>query len=397
MNCKICGKPLSKGSSVCKYCGADNSTGKGKRRRSKKARRRQRIVTIIMLILVLILLAAVIFGIVKMVQKLRSEESHSISQSDSSGKAPDKDSGKDSDKDSNKDNEPDDTDIDKQPEEDSSEDPKAPDNNETPVKPEQPEENVNPENGTGTGETVEVKEPEDMMPTSGTDSVTGTASDPLDTDGGRVEEAQGGYEYVVSTKTYTVSLNKTETTATLNHYREIRYSFDQTLEPGVKVVAESWKSSDESIVHIEMDGDTCRAWGKKVGDATVTLTIELNNGQTIIRNVEVHVSETKSSNTGSGNGSSGSLGDGDYILKNSATHLYTEAELSVLSARELMLARNEIYARHGYIFNSSDIQSYFESKSWYHGTDTVDTFDFTQLNSTERANVSTIKKVEKNR
>lgn len=33
--------------------------------------------------------------------------------------------------------------------------------------------------------------------------------------------------------------------------------------------------------------------------------------------------------------------------------------------RWLRLARNEIYARHGYIFQSRDLQSYFGQQSWY--------------------------------
>jgi len=378
MNCKICGKPLTKGSRVCKYCGAENSTGNGTRRRSKKARRRQRIVTLIMLVLVLILLAAVIFGIVKMIQKLKSDEAHIPAPTTVVS-------------DEDKNNEQEEENQTAEPEQGESIDESAEQTTDSqqPVEPDEPDKTT-PEGQTETpSDTTESQQPEQGAAAGQADSETGIATDP--SLGG---DTNPGVDYVTSTKTYTVSLNKTSTTATLNHYRELRYSFDQTLESGVKVVSETWVSSDESIVHIEVVGDVCRAWGKKVGEATVTLTIVMNNGQTIIRNIPVSVSETKgSANTGS----TGALGDENYILKDSATHLYTTAELSSLSDNELMLARNEIYARHGYIFKSESIQAYFESKSWYHGTDTVDIFDFSQLNSTERANVSTIKKVEKSR
>lgn len=55
----------------------------------------------------------------------------------------------------------------------------------------------------------------------------------------------------------------------------------------------------------------------------------------------------------------------DYVLPDSASRYYTEAELSSLSKETLGYARNEIYARHGWIFSSPEYKSYFEKKSWY--------------------------------
>ena len=40
-------------------------------------------------------------------------------------------------------------------------------------------------------------------------------------------------------------------------------------------------------------------------------------------------------------------------------------ELWPLSLGELELMRNEIYARHGWIFNRPDLRNYFESQPWY--------------------------------
>ena len=39
--------------------------------------------------------------------------------------------------------------------------------------------------------------------------------------------------------------------------------------------------------------------------------------------------------------------------------------LESLSLEELRLLRNEIFAKHGYIFNSTDLKEYFTSKDWY--------------------------------
>ena len=58
----------------------------------------------------------------------------------------------------------------------------------------------------------------------------------------------------------------------------------------------------------------------------------------------------------------------EYILFNSDSIMLTETDLEFLSDRELELARNEIYARHGRKFNTDYIQQYFDSKSWYKGT-----------------------------
>ena len=55
-----------------------------------------------------------------------------------------------------------------------------------------------------------------------------------------------------------------------------------------------------------------------------------------------------------------------------------------------MLARNEIYARHGRKFIDTQIQAYFNSKSWYHGTVEAADFDASVLSSIERTNISFI-------
>ncbi len=55
----------------------------------------------------------------------------------------------------------------------------------------------------------------------------------------------------------------------------------------------------------------------------------------------------------------------DYILPNSSTGYVTDAQLKSLTASELNIAKNEIYARHGREFKNESLQKYFNSKSWY--------------------------------
>lgn len=57
--------------------------------------------------------------------------------------------------------------------------------------------------------------------------------------------------------------------------------------------------------------------------------------------------------------------DSEYVLPDSDSRYLTRAEVEALSDEELRLARNEIYARHGRMFDSEDLQAYFDSKSWY--------------------------------
>lgn len=78
-----------------------------------------------------------------------------------------------------------------------------------------------------------------------------------------------------------------------------------------------------------------------------------------------------------------------YILPNSNSKVYTTEEIRGLN---LYLARNEIYARHGYIFDSPDLQEYFGDMEWYKPT-TKDVPD-SALNEYERANVQLILSLE---
>lgn len=76
--------------------------------------------------------------------------------------------------------------------------------------------------------------------------------------------------------------------------------------------------------------------------------------------------------------------ENDYILPDSDSRAYTYDELSNLSQDELRLAINEIYARHGRIFDAADLQNYFNSKSWYNGTVSADDFSEDVFNTYEK-------------
>ncbi len=76
-----------------------------------------------------------------------------------------------------------------------------------------------------------------------------------------------------------------------------------------------------------------------------------------------------------------------FIFFDSNSRYLKEEEISVLSSEELRIAINEIYARRGRKFDSGDLQSYFNSQSWYSGTIDPDNFDESILNTYEKANI----------
>gem|GEM_PF-5720166 len=88
--------------------------------------------------------------------------------------------------------------------------------------------------------------------------------------------------------------------------------------------------------------------------------------------------------------------DGDYVLPESATRVYSVSEIRGmgLSRDQLRIARNEIFARHGRGFKDAGLQSYFDSKSWYTKRYEPGSFDESQLSSTERQNIDNIKAAE---
>ena len=80
--------------------------------------------------------------------------------------------------------------------------------------------------------------------------------------------------------------------------------------------------------------------------------------------------------------------DADYILPNSSTKYLSESDLSGMSADELQMAINEIYARHHRKFVTKSIQQYFDGKGWYSGTIAAEKFDVTVLNQYENENIA---------
>ncbi len=81
---------------------------------------------------------------------------------------------------------------------------------------------------------------------------------------------------------------------------------------------------------------------------------------------------------------------GDF--KSASCKVLTENEIKSYSKSELRLMRNEIFARYGYRFLSTDLKAYFMKKDWYSPRrDNADEF----LSDIEKQNIELIIRLEK--
>ena len=82
----------------------------------------------------------------------------------------------------------------------------------------------------------------------------------------------------------------------------------------------------------------------------------------------------------------------EYVFPMSEYYPLQEDMLWNMGENELWLARNEIYARHGYHFKNGYLQAYFEKYAWYE--DRGDSFSEDELSQIEKDNVKLFKKME---
>lgn len=106
-------------------------------------------------------------------------------------------------------------------------------------------------------------------------------------------------------------------------------------------------------------------------------------------------SENESANSNINNSTSNAITSSDYILPGSDRKYLTKDDLKNLNADTCRLARNELYARHGRLFDDAVLQNYFNEKSWYRGTIKPEDFTESMLNSYEIYNRDLIVEFEK--
>lgn len=84
----------------------------------------------------------------------------------------------------------------------------------------------------------------------------------------------------------------------------------------------------------------------------------------------------------------------EYIIPDSDVRKITKSEVLALSKDERWIAKNEIYARYGRMFNNQDLQEYFDGLDWYIPTTSPDDFDESVFSKVEKYNVRLLAKYE---
>lgn len=85
----------------------------------------------------------------------------------------------------------------------------------------------------------------------------------------------------------------------------------------------------------------------------------------------------------------------EFIFPYSDFENLKKLDIEGLSKEELKIARNEIYARHGRMFQDKSLQAYFNSCSWYTPSIAPEDFKESMLNEVEIANRDLIVSYEK--
>ena len=78
-----------------------------------------------------------------------------------------------------------------------------------------------------------------------------------------------------------------------------------------------------------------------------------------------------------------------------STRYVTYSDIQYMDAGQVRVLKTSIYARHGRKFNDSELQEYFNGKSWYNGTIAPENFNADAiLSDIEQANLKLIHKYE---
>lgn len=88
-------------------------------------------------------------------------------------------------------------------------------------------------------------------------------------------------------------------------------------------------------------------------------------------------------------------GSSEYILENSSSEFLLRSDIDWMDRETCRYARNEIYARHGRLFQDQQMQEYFNSCSWYIGEIAPEDFQESMLSDIEIYNRDLIVEYEK--
>ncbi len=163
-----------------------------------------------------------------------------------------------------------------------------------------------------------------------------------------------------------------------------------------------WSSDDTNIAKVNSNGDvtgvsegvaniSCKtADGKHEAVCTVTISLPMTQPSTTSTNPTASTATTASNNSSADKPKSSQSKE---LFPNSSVSKLSKSEIesviysmsgSPVSGSFAQDGINEIYARHGYIFKSSELNNYYSSMSWYTPNAS---FSFSNLNDIENYNI----------
>ena len=183
--------------------------------------------------------------------------------------------------------------------------------------------------------------------------------------------------YSTEVEKYIKEENYAQAVTTLNSWKTDVTALKKTIDD--KKAAEQAKAESEA--------ESKRAAESKAAEskAAESKAAESKKNQT---------TETKKDSSKNNSSSSNSSASSDYVLPGSSSQYLSASDVKNLSSYQLMIARNEIYARHGRKFNDSELQAYFNGKSWYKGTVNPEDFSTSVFNDYEIKNIQLIQSYE---
>ena len=183
--------------------------------------------------------------------------------------------------------------------------------------------------------------------------------------------------YSTEVEKYIKEENYAQAVTTLNSWKTDVTALKKTIDD--KKAAEQAKAESEA--------ESKRAAESKAAEskAAESKAAESKKNQT---------TETKKDSSKNNSSSSNSSASSDYVLPGSSSQYLSASDVKNLSSYQLMIARNEIYARHGRKFNDSELQAYFNGKSWYKGTVNPEDFSTSVFNDCEIKNIQLIQSYE---
>lgn len=137
----------------------------------------------------------------------------------------------------------------------------------------------------------------------------------------------------------------------------------------------------EYILYLDTESKKLLTEGKKEEAVKI-----LEEGEKLVEDKEAIAAMLEDAQNG--------VGADDYIIPDSNSKYLTESDLNGMTIQQINYAKNEIYARHGRKFKSKELQTYFDSKSWYQGTIEPSAFNENTLNDYEKRNAELLSKKE---